>query len=411
MFKVRAIRSVLAAVLFSALPLVSVQAQDAEVIKPLDEQIRVSHQGGILRVDELRFDKKEYPSIPMKRVNDLKAPDTQFLLSDMPEYFRTGDGIALQERVRPGIIRLYTYHVPTPDDPVKKISAVIENRGNDVLKFKFRRYAFPKPGGYYQVIALNAMRDFLSFNNPYPEVRMLMPGERMVVDPNMDQVVTRKDMLVHGWYEFEIDQPAEVTVFQTDVKDDSLTIIDRLPKHPRKLKGWHHSGSGRGTFLNSNFVSTPANKDYVYDTAEGVKEVIVADGKFDRWIKGYDQIQRVEGENRGHYGTLYKVRLKWKSTDGRGLAVVVVNKHLNSKWCGDVGLAAGVTKGDFPGGVVSAPTEEGRKTFKRYPEAVILQRLTPDPNKEVQEVEVLFTPPGASCLPVPIELIPFELEK
>ncbi|QQE12393.1 hypothetical protein JD969_02650 [Planctomycetota bacterium] len=402
--------SIMTACLISALPVVANAQEKDEPIQPLGDQIRASHQGSILRVDELGLDKKTYPSISMTRTNDPDAPRTQFLLSDMPEYFRTGDGIALQERVQPGIIRLYTYHVPTPEDSVKKISAVIENRGSDVLSFKFRRYAFPEPGGYYQVVAANAMRDFLNFNNPYPEVRYLNPGQRMVLDPNMDKVVTRKDMLVHGWYEFEIDQPAEVTVFQTDVKDDSLTIVDHLAKHPRKLKGWHHSGSGRGTFLNSNFVSMPSDPEYVYDTAEGIKEVIVADGKYDRWITGYDQIQRVVGENRGHYGTLYKIRVKWKSTDGRGLALVFCNKHLNSKWCGNVGLAAGVSEGDFPSGTVMAPTEEGRLTFKRYPEAVIVQRLTPDPEKEVQEFEVLFTPPGASCLPVPLVLIPYDIK-
>ncbi|WP_432797305.1 hypothetical protein [Poriferisphaera sp. WC338] len=398
------------AISISLLVAVIVFPASAETIAPIESQIQSTHQGGILRIDALDLTKDHFSAIPMKRINDPDAPPTQFLLSDMPEYFRTGDGIALQERVKPGIIRLYTYHVPTPDDPIKKITATIENRGDKPMNFKFTRYAFPKPGGYYQVVAANAMRDFLSFNNPYPKTRTLAPGKRMILDPNMDRVQTKKDMLVHGWYEFEIDQPAEVAVFQTDIKDDSKTIVDRLPKLPRSLKGWSHSGSGRGTFLDSNFLSTPADEDYVYDTAEGIKRIIVADGKTDPWITGYDQIQRTEGQNRGHYGTIYKIRIKWKSSDKRNLALITYSHHMKSKWCGNVGLALGISKGEFPAGVIMAPTQKDRLTFKRYPEAVLIQRFKPDPEKEVQEFEILFTPPGASCLPMPFALIPYDTE-
>ncbi|MDB6020907.1 MAG: hypothetical protein JWQ04_764 [Pedosphaera sp.] len=59
----------------------------------------------------------ELPVVPVK-ITDARCP--QLLLSDKPEYFYTGNGIASQEEVKAGKVRLYIYHVPQPaNDPLR----------------------------------------------------------------------------------------------------------------------------------------------------------------------------------------------------------------------------------------------------------------------------------------------------
>ena len=86
--------------------------------------LREAKPGDLVSVPEIELTKT--PSIPLVK-SDGHGP--QFLFSDRPEYFRSGDGIAMQEDVKPGVVRLYVYHCPDPKGGKKIISAVIENRG------------------------------------------------------------------------------------------------------------------------------------------------------------------------------------------------------------------------------------------------------------------------------------------
>ena len=372
--------------------------------KELSKVIRRARPGQKLNVSELTLSNKTTATLDMKRVS---KPGVKFLLSDMPEYFRTGNGIAMQERVSKGTVRLYTYHVPTPDAPKKKITAVIENLGTKPMKFKFTRYAFPKPGGFYQKLAKEGMHDFLSGKVPFKGIRKVNPGDRMVIDPQMDKYVTKKDDLVHGWYEFEISEGSRITVFQCDPKDNSLTVIDNLPKLPRKFKDHKRDGAGRGLFEEVDFDVTPADEKYVFDTAEGIKQILVADGKRDPWITGYDHIQDRRDVNKGNYGCLYNIKLKWKSSDGKGVALVAYTSKGSGKWCRKRSMVVKVNHGMSKGGIIDVPSKE--VLWDEYPEAVLIQKYAPKAKDKVQTIELQFTPPGASCLPIPFALIPFDV--
>jgi len=41
---------------------------------------------------------------------------------------------------------------------------------------------------------------------------------------------------------------------------------------------------------------------------------------------------------------------------------------------------------------------------------LLVQLFLPDPNNKVQVIRLTYTPPGASCLPIPLVFIPVELE-
>lgn len=335
-----------------------------------------------------------------------KPGGPQFLFSDKPEYFRTGNGIAMQEDVQPGIVRFYAYHVPTPDGKPHTISSVIENLGNQPMSFRFMKYAFQAPGGDYHKIGKGGLIDFFN-SKPFSEVRTLAPGKRMVIDPKMEAKPVTKDQLVHGFYEFEIDQPARVTTFQRDPEQDSLTVIDQLEKLPQVLPGTHPSGAGRGLFLTSDFEVTI---EKVIDTKDGIQQLILADGKTDPWIIGRDSIGGdTKQMNKGNYGVMYKIRLQRKSSDGKALAVVLTNGRADAKWCKFAAAGVWVSDGIHPGGAIPLPKNQVR--FEGLPQAVVIQTFAPVPAGETQTLELIYSPPGASCLPTPILLIPFEAAK
>ena len=332
----------------------------------------------------------------------------QFLLSDKPEYFRTGDGISMQEAVNRGRVRLYLYHVPEPTGAKKVISAVIENRGQAPMRMRFLRYASPDPSGDYHRVAREALVAYFNKDRAPAEFddRTIPPGGRAVIDPKIDSTPVTRDILVHTLHEFEIDQPARVTVFQKDPSADSLKVIDDLPKLPRVLEGWHPSGAGRGLFTTTDYVVANAHIDTI-DTAKGTSVFLVADGKTDPWIEGRDSIDPSSPiQNKGNYGVMYRVKLAYKSTDGRGLALLMSAHRPDNVWCKYTAAVVEVNDGVHPGGVVALPAKE--KRFENLPQAVVMQVYPPAPPGETRMIEFTYSPPGACCLPTPILLVPVE---
>ena len=171
--------------------------------------LRSAPQGSVITLSNLWLDQRDLPLIPLQ-ITDAHGP--QLLLSDKPEYFCTGNGISLQEDVKPGVVRLYVYHVPQPTNGPKTISAIIENLGAGPLKFRFLHRAFPKPSRDYHLIGKTGLIQFFN-SKPAKTSSRISPGQRMVIDSDMDAATVTTDELVHGFYEFKINQPARITVF------------------------------------------------------------------------------------------------------------------------------------------------------------------------------------------------------
>jgi hypothetical protein len=221
-------------------------------------------------------------------------------------------------------------------------------------------------------------------------VRVVPPRSRVVIDPAMDKVAVKKDELAHGFYELEIDQPGRISVLQRNVDQDSTKAVDELPKLPFESKN-----AGRGSFAVSNYdVVTP-----VVDTAGGPVQILVADGERDPWVKGKDGISGADVKLSGNYGVMYRMKIRWKSTDGRGVALVMANPRFDNKWCS--ALAAAVV---VDGKVVALPATQ--TNFKVLPEAAVIGVWKAAEGGKEQVIELVYSPPGASCLPTPIVLIP-----
>lgn len=369
---------------------------------PADKAIAAVEFAG----ERVQLEHIDFAAIPQLdlEIRDLEGAP-QFLLSDKPEYFRTGDGIAMQEKVQPGDVRLYLYHVPTPDAGPKKITALIENLGDEALTVDFAKAVLPKPGKDYHKIGKAGLVGFFSPPNDLSGMTLcLAPGETKVLDPSLLSYDLETDDLIHGIYEFNADQPARITTLQTSPGQDPARALDHSEKLPQVLPGWHASGAGRGLFLDNALKHVQVTD--AWDTADGPAQIIFADGE-NHWIKGTDGITGEATLNKGNYGVVYEIEIPWTSSDGKAVALMVYNARAGAQWCGNQAVAVQLeTEGKLPTGehgIVELP--KGQVRYGGPPEAVVVQVFEPT---EAGTINLRYSPPGASCLPVPFVLLPIE---
>lgn len=337
------------------------------------------------------------------RYNKVVLPGPQFIISDDPEYIRLPEAIALQEAVQPGAVRLYVYNVNGVKEPVKldrKITAVIKNTGKNKMHLRMLKYSSQKPSANYFQIGKQGLSDYFSSKGD-ERIRTVEPGEAIAVDEQLERNVVTYDQLTHGFYEFVIDQPAEISIIQTDPGTPGPVALKRI----KTVIPTGHKNAGRGLFGVSNYKITSVD---VMDTKNGVAEIIVADGVKDPWVLGVEGTSGKESTLAGNYGVIYNMELKWKSTDGKGLALVTWNsRSADNKWCNGMAATMVVGKGKFKEGIVQLPSD--RLVTKAAPEAVLVQVFPPAKNGEEQVIKLTYSPPGASCLPTPLVFIPVDM--
>ncbi|GAB3417376.1 copper amine oxidase [Niabella aquatica] len=387
--------------LFSLLFVVTVSTLCATAqnsYKAISKKLTNAQPGDIVILDG--FLNQDFKKIKYQKVIQ---PSPQFIISDDPEYIRLPEAIALQEEVQPGSVRLYVYNVngvTTPQKMPRKISAVIKNLGRENMQIRMLKYSSQKPSTNYFQIGKQGLEDYFK-SVETRNVRTIKPGEVIAIDEKLEKQIVNYDELVHGFYEFVIDQPALVSVLQTSPQKSGprafATIDTIIP--------FSHVNAGRGVFPVANYKI--ANKGII-DTKDGVSQLIVADGEDDPWIAGTIGASRDEAKNVGNYGVLYNTRLKWKSTDGKGLALITWNARSdNGQWCGGMGLTMQLYDNDMKKTVLQYPSRQ--LVTKGAPEAILIGIYKPDPDKEIQEINFTYSPPGASCLPTPLIFVPIDL--
>lgn len=412
-FQLRVITRVASSALLAAgvatLMFASTSAQAAEkksakgtatVSKTLEERILAAMPGATIDVGD--YDLDSPTNVAWTRTGEAGPP---LLFSDDPEYLRLPECMAIREEVGPGPLKLYVYHVNGTTDTVKRISAVVENITSDPLTVTFLRRAFVKPSTDYHAIGKAGLLGYLSGGEKLPPL-VVEPGKFAALDPAMEATKVKFDDLVHGFYELEFSGRARVSVLQTDLAFPSAVAAARIEKIlPPKSK----SGAGRGYFPITTFDIETA-KDVVIDTKNGAQQIVVADGKTDPWVKGRPEDgATTDPTNKGNYGVMYKMKLKRTSSDGRGLALLMWNARAGGQWCGGMAAAVDVSAGKFPAGVREVPSD--RVALKTRQEASVVQIFPPTKPGETDTIEIVYSPPGASCLPTPLVFVPVDWAK
>lgn len=356
-------------------------------------------QGSIVQLKGFLTEK--LPAIDYQKI---VLPGPQYIISDDPEYIRIPEAIAVREAVQPGSVRLYVYNVNGVKEPKKierKISAVIKNTGKQKMHLRMLRYSSQKPSTNYFLCGKKGLADFFA-SGPQEKVRTIKPGEAIAIDEKLEKNVVKYDELVHGIYEFVIDQPGEISVVQTDLKTPGSEAIKKV----HSVQNSRHTNAGRGLFGTSNYLVVA--KD-TFDTKNEASAIVVADGIKDPWILGKDASTGQIAKLAGNYGVLYDIEMKWKSTNGKGLALVTWNaRSENGQWCGGMANTMVVSEGKFKEGIIQLPSD--KLTTKGAPEAVLIQIFPPAKDGEIQTIKLKYSPPGASCLPTPLIFIPVEMQ-
>jgi hypothetical protein len=323
----------------------------------------------------------------------------------MPEYVHESNGVTMRQDVPAGSYRLYVYHVPGSNGSPKTISALIENRGNEPLALHFARAAFPPPGTDYAAMGVAGLMEFFT-NHTLPPPIHVFPHAKAVLDRRLDETKAADPQLVHALYEFQINQPARIAVFQKDAGQVSADIFDALPDLPRQLPGRKVSGAGRGIFPTAD-LDVVNKKGTVLDSANGVQRLVLADGRLDPWVKGVDGLAgNMEVTNKGSYGVIYHIRLACTSSDGRSWALLVAAG--GRRWGGETRPmpALKLSDGVWAGGWVGLSGQ--RASIKERGAAAVVQEFSAPPGGGTNFVEIIYSPPGGSSLPTPIFFVPFK---
>lgn len=347
------------------------------------------------------FIKNDFPRIKYEKII-LSGP--QYLISDDPEYIRVPEAIAMKESVNAGSVRLYIYNVNGVKEPKKidrKITAVIKNTGSSPMHIRMLKYSSQEPTTNYFKAGKEGLADYFA-SNGIQEIRTVKPGGVISIDKKLENNIVKFNELVHGIYEFVIDQPGEISVLQTAPSISGPNAFNQIKT---VLAPKSHSGAGRGTFGVSNYK---IQNDTILDTKDGAVQLIVADGEDDPWVVGKESTSGQEAHLAGNYGVMYNTEIKWKSSDGKGLALVTWNSRAgNNNWCGGMATSMIVDKGKYNGGIVQLPSDQ--LITKKAPEAILIQVFPPAQNGEEQTIKLKYSPPGASCLPTPLVFIPIEI--
>jgi len=379
-----------------ALCAVTLQVQ-AQVLQ--DQAILKTKQGSIVELPGFLTEK-------IKQIDYQKIvlPGPQFIISDDPEYIRLPEAIALKEAVVPGAVRLYVYNVNGIKEPAKidrKIIAVLKNTGKKTMSVRMLKYSSQKPSQNYFQIGKQGLADYFASNGS-ETIRKVAPGKSISIDERLDKNIVKYDELVHGFYEFVIDQPGEISVIQADPAMSAQVAADKITH----IVPFGHANAGRGIFGVSNYKVA---NEKVIDTKDGVVQLMVADGVKDPWVEGKESHSGKISKLAGNYGVMYDIELKWKSTDGKGLALVTWNsRSADNQWCGGMAASMVVSEGKFPAGIIQLPND--RLITKKAPEAILIQVFKPTGNGEEQTLKLTYSPPGASCLPTPLIFIPVDLK-
>ncbi len=374
------------------------KAQPIPVPLELSRELRALEQGDVLEIPSLPL--RDFPAMAYEKAGG----GPQFLISDAPEYIPEPEGAVLRERVVPGLVRIYVYNCNGVEGSLRKITTVIRNLGGEPLHFRFLRYAYNAPSLNYGLVAKQALRDFYE-SVPSETVQTVPVGDAVPLDPAMEASTVAYHELVHGFYEVEIDQPARITVLQTDpstpgpVADAQIETV--LPST--------HSGAGRGLYLTSDFEVLTYAENPV-DTRAGPRQLVVADGKTDPWIDGTDSSTTGVVYNVGNYGVMYSIRISYTTSDSRGLALLTWNPNSQAQWCGHMGNVVHASEGKFPAGLIDLPRDRVGITSAEPDATILIQLFPPLPQGETGRIELTYSPPGACCLPTPLLLVPVDME-
>jgi hypothetical protein len=311
------------------------------------------------------------------------------IFSDDPEYLKA-EGICGQETLSHETGRLYLYNVNGTYTTLK-FAVVLKNLSDEPEHVILTKRGTAKPSGNYNFIGKTALLQF--YESHLHNDILVPPHESALLDPNWENIKTKYDDLAHGFYEFYCPESTQVTLCGFDATKDTLKIYESLA-----ILSTNSRNAGRGLFPHSDrkiVVDKPV------DTKDGIQRLHIADGKIDPWITGTDGTNGNKPTRiGGNYGVLYTIEIPLQSSDKRDMAVLVSTPVNGCPYGGVIG-----TKPEHnlkPAGYFLTPADQNVYKMSTTVSLAGIYRTGKKPETIILE----YSPPGASCLPVDLILVP-----
>ncbi len=316
----------------------------------------------------------EATCMPVRSCVSEAAPT--LLFSDEPEYV-DDEGILYADIVEPGNYRLYIYHVNNGLSR-RRFTAVALNQGNVAATLTVTRSARATPSE--NPLAVGRAVAAAYFTAPSQAPVVAAPGERVVIDPDLDALVADSGELLHAIVELHVDHAVKISIVSVLENEDAAAVTAGLSVLPNT--GAHT----RGTFPSADrLVLTKHNG--------GIRGIrLGGDLPFDPHVHGTSFVDAGAAvTNQGNFGVVYDVRV---DAPIERLALGI-NPRAGA-WEGAMLGSAGV---DGAGGVVVLPSSAS--AVSDNDDLVMLGRYT----SGISIGAKLLTG-GGSSLPVVVAAVP-----
>lgn len=283
--------------------------------------------------------------------------------------------------------RVFLYHVNGKSSGKMKFAVLIKNTGNATASLVVQKTGTAGPTTSYLYAGKLAYQRWLQ--SAAGSARNVAPGAWIRLDTTFDALQASPNYLLHGIWDYSIDQPHEVLVVALNQNDDPISVGPGLSLLARDM----HQ---RGTFPYCDKVYD-TDVGVTYDTVDDIVSFpIGSNAGADDSAVGVDATDGTPMLLAGNYGVNHRMHINTVSSDGRYVGVLVNPR--GGPWGGAVWCMAGV----FPSGKILLPpttTSTGDNT-----KGVVEGKYAPGIGLSIW---AQFMPTGGSALPVRWVLVPY----
>lgn len=334
--------------------------------------------------------------ISLAGVNPLNCPEAtmsqtwaggKLVFSDSPES-PTARGKLYYDETLPATAgsdyhRVFAYHV-NANSKKMRIVVLVKNRGTASATLTVQKTGTAGPSTSYAYVGKLGYHRWLLSTAATP--RSIAAGAWAELDTTFNGWQPATNYLVHGIWDYSIDQPHTVLLCAVNATDNAISVCPTLGLLARDT----HK---RGTFPYSDKVYDATT---TIDTAYGIQQFPVAGGTTnDAFATGEDKTDGTSMTNSGNYGINYRMHLASSYSDGKKLGWLI-NPRAGG-WGGAIWAMTGI----LTGGKFLVPPNAGT-TSDNTKGTVIGKYQTGHTAPWFQ-----FSPTGGSSFPVRFVAVPF----
>lgn len=303
------------------------------------------------------------------------------LFSDSPEMVKSC-GVMYRDTVN-GKVRVFFHHVNDTNSN-KRLAVVLRNRGIHTVEVTVGRKGVSKPNRNWLDAGKKAQVDY--FSSDKKEKFTIGLGAKREFLTDEKGVEFKPQEIITGIVDFQFSYPVEISFMMIPVGTDFNSAVDAYDVLPPD-KGKYVL---RGTFKNADYHLKFA--DAFDSRGKDIWGVTLADNKKNSYVRGIDATTGKPVVNYGNYGVVYDLSYR---TKGTGETIFRFNP-----WGGTFAGSCILQIGD---NTTNVNLPSGRLYFgdKVPTESMIFGKVSGK-----AEGNIVFSPPGASNLPIRIFMEP-----